>query len=176
MCFIVLHTACSHDKTVAHAAAPLLHDCVSSGAAARALAHSRACGRLHHLHSCAAASQGTSTAAAPPAGRAVSWVDARLQVMELPIRFLVRFWVNHHLLDLLQRPVWRVVSGRSRSYVDAILKGADGLTITRAVRAAVCDVQRLCLAHRWRARWLPAAASTGVLHRHGGRREQAGCC
>ena len=43
--------------------------------------------------------------------------------MELPIRFLVRFWVNHHLLDLLQRPVWRVVAGRSRTYVDAILAG-----------------------------------------------------
>ena len=36
---------------------------------------------------------------------------------------LVRFWANHHLLDMLQRPVWRVVTGRSRTYVDAILAG-----------------------------------------------------
>ena len=36
---------------------------------------------------------------------------------------LVRFWVNHHLLDVLQRPIWRVVAGRSRTYVDAILAG-----------------------------------------------------
>ena len=36
---------------------------------------------------------------------------------------LVRFWVNHHLLDLVQRPLWRVVKGRSRAYVQKILAG-----------------------------------------------------
>ena len=48
---------------------------------------------------------------------------------------LVRFWKNHHLLDLFQRPVWRVVKDRSRSYVNAILAGEnedalDGLSIS----------------------------------------------
>lgn len=33
---------------------------------------------------------------------------------------LVRFWANHHLLDIYQRPCWRVVSGRSKQYVDRI--------------------------------------------------------
>ena len=46
------------------------------------------------------------------------------QMMQAPIVTLVRFWANHHLLDLVQRPVWRVVKGRSRSYVDAICAGA----------------------------------------------------
>ena len=46
-----------------------------------------------------------------------------LQVMLLPISFLVRFWVNHHLLDLMQRPVWRVVSGRSCQYIYKIVAG-----------------------------------------------------
>ena len=36
---------------------------------------------------------------------------------------LVRFWANHHLLDLTQRPVWRVVKDRSCSYVHRILAG-----------------------------------------------------
>jgi len=36
---------------------------------------------------------------------------------------LVRFWVNHHLLDLTQRPIWRVVKDRSRTYVQKILAG-----------------------------------------------------
>ncbi len=40
---------------------------------------------------------------------------------------LVRFWANHHLLDLAQRPLWRVVRGRSRTYVDAILAGVLSL-------------------------------------------------
>ena len=46
-----------------------------------------------------------------------------LQMMEAPIMTLVRFWDNHHLLDLVQRPVWRVVKDRSRSYVNAICAG-----------------------------------------------------
>jgi hypothetical protein len=45
------------------------------------------------------------------------------QMMEAPIMTLVRFWENHHLLDLVQRPVWRVVKDRSRSYVNAICAG-----------------------------------------------------
>ena len=38
---------------------------------------------------------------------------------------LVRFWVNHHLLDLYQRPVWRVVKDRSRTYVEKITAGVS---------------------------------------------------
>ena len=37
-----------------------------------------------------------------------------------PIISLVRFWSNHHLLALLDRPVWRVLKGRSQAYVHAI--------------------------------------------------------
>merc|ERR1719162_2224918 len=32
---------------------------------------------------------------------------------------MIRFWANHHLLDVVQRPVWRVLKGRSQAYVDA---------------------------------------------------------
>jgi predicted NAD/FAD-binding protein len=46
------------------------------------------------------------------------------QVLEFPVQMLVRFWVNHHLLDLTQRPKWRVVKGRSQAYVKAVLAGA----------------------------------------------------
>jgi predicted NAD/FAD-binding protein len=38
---------------------------------------------------------------------------------------LVRFWINHHLLDIFQRPVWRVVSNRSETYVKRILRDLD---------------------------------------------------
>lgn len=47
------------------------------------------------------------------------------QVMEFPVVMLVRFWANHHLLDLFQRPLWRVVKGRSRSYVNKIVAGVE---------------------------------------------------
>ena len=45
------------------------------------------------------------------------------QTMAFPVVSLVRFWANHHLLDIVQRPVWRVVKGRSREYVKKILAG-----------------------------------------------------
>jgi predicted NAD/FAD-binding protein len=34
---------------------------------------------------------------------------------------LVRFWANHHLLDITQRPLWRVVKPRSEAYVQRAL-------------------------------------------------------
>jgi hypothetical protein len=50
-------------------------------------------------------------------------IPGLLQVLAFPVQMLVRFWVNHHLLDLVQRPCWRVVKGRSKSYVDKVLAG-----------------------------------------------------
>ena len=46
-----------------------------------------------------------------------------LQVLQFPVQMLIRFWVNHHLLDIFQRPLWRVVKGRSREYVNRVLQG-----------------------------------------------------
>ncbi|KAF5839621.1 cyclopropane fatty acid synthase [Dunaliella salina] len=53
---------------------------------------------------------------------AAVWSVPKAQVMEFPVQLLIRFWVNHHLLDIFQRPLWRVVKGRSKSYVDKVLQ------------------------------------------------------
>jgi len=37
-----------------------------------------------------------------------------------PIRFIAEFYQNHGLLNVGNRPTWRVISGGSRTYVDAI--------------------------------------------------------
>ena len=50
-------------------------------------------------------------------------LTAHAQAMAFPVVSLVRFWANHHLLDVVQRPCWRVVKGRSRNYVLAITSG-----------------------------------------------------
>jgi predicted NAD/FAD-binding protein/cyclopropane fatty-acyl-phospholipid synthase-like methyltransferase len=50
---------------------------------------------------------------------AAIWSCSDSQALEFPVVPLIRFWSNHHLLDLMQRPVWRVVKGRSRTYVAA---------------------------------------------------------
>ena len=51
---------------------------------------------------------------------AAVWSVPSSTVLSFPITMLVRFWSNHHLLDVTQRPVWRVVKNRSRSYVDRV--------------------------------------------------------
>lgn len=70
------------------------------------------------------------------------------QVLAFPVQMLVRFWVNHHLLDLVQRPCWRVVKGRSKSYVDKVLAGTSSVLggwehDTASTPAVVCNAAYL---------------------------------
>ena len=51
---------------------------------------------------------------------AAIWSCSDDDALAFPVRTLVRFWVNHHLLNVVERPVWRVVRGRSEKYVEAI--------------------------------------------------------
>ena len=73
---------------------------------------------------------------------AAVWSVPAATVLTFPAAMLVRFWANHHLLDLAQRPVWRVVRGRSRAYVQAVAaalgEGAvrTGVEVTRVEPAA----------------------------------------
>lgn len=70
---------------------------------------------------------------------AAVWSVPSSQVLTFPVTMLVRFWVNHHLLDLVQRPLWRVVKGRSREYVKKViaeLPDARADTPVRAVRSS----------------------------------------
>lgn len=39
---------------------------------------------------------------------------------QFPIRFIVEFYQNHGLLNVWKRPIWRVISGGSQTYVDAL--------------------------------------------------------
>eukprot|EP00884_Botryococcus_braunii_P002118 jgi/Botrbrau1/11907/Bobra.0171s0017.1 len=41
---------------------------------------------------------------------AAVWSVPNQQVMQFPVVMLVRFWLNHHLLDIFQRPVWGALS------------------------------------------------------------------
>lgn len=52
---------------------------------------------------------------------AAIWSVPFSTVMEFPIQVLVQFWRNHHLLEVFQRPVWRVVKDRSIQYVNQVL-------------------------------------------------------
>lgn len=43
-----------------------------------------------------------------------------------PMAFVAEFYANHGLLDFWNRPVWRVITGGSRSYVDQLARGFRG--------------------------------------------------
>ncbi|TWT47145.1 protoporphyrinogen oxidase [Thalassoglobus neptunius] len=56
-----------------------------------------------------------------PMGAAI-WSCPMLTFREFPIGFIIAFYKNHGLLNISNRPVWRVVQGGSRSYVDKLIR------------------------------------------------------
>ena len=68
-----------------------------------------------------------------PMGAAI-WSCPTGTFAEFPIRFIVEFYKNHGLLNVADRPTWRVVEGGSKSYVDAIVRPfADRIRLNAAV-------------------------------------------
>jgi uncharacterized protein len=48
------------------------------------------------------------------------WSSPRTQILGFPVRYLVQFMANHQMLQVSDRPQWRVVQGGSSSYVRAL--------------------------------------------------------
>ena len=62
---------------------------------------------------------------------AAIWSCNDKDALGFPLKPLITFWANHHLLEIFERPVWRVVKGRSKAYVEAVLKALpDGCVKT----------------------------------------------
>lgn len=51
---------------------------------------------------------------------AAIWSSPPAQILEMPAKTLVRFFVNHSLLTATKHHAWRTVSGGSRRYVEAL--------------------------------------------------------
>lgn len=70
-----------------------------------------------------------------PMGSAL-WSLPRSQVLEMPAAFFVRFFENHGMLTVDDRPEWRVVAGGSQRYVDALIRPfGDRIRTSTPVRA-----------------------------------------
>jgi predicted NAD/FAD-binding protein len=52
---------------------------------------------------------------------AAIWSAEPRSILEFPVKFLVRFFANHGLLQIKDRPVWRVIKGGSRQYVEKLV-------------------------------------------------------
>lgn len=67
---------------------------------------------------------------------AAIWSAEPGAVLEMPAGFLVRFFKNHGLLQLDDRPQWRVVKGGSREYVKHLVHGhRDRIRLNSPVQA-----------------------------------------
>lgn len=71
-----------------------------------------------------------------PMGAAI-WSMSLADMLQFPLQFFVRFFKNHGLLSVSDRPQWRVISGGSRSYVAPLSAGfAEHIRLN-------CPVQRV---------------------------------
>lgn len=52
---------------------------------------------------------------------AAIWSAEPGAIFDMPARFLIRFFANHGMLSVNERPVWRVVEGGSRRYVEPLV-------------------------------------------------------
>ena len=72
---------------------------------------------------------------------AAIWSCSETRMENFPARFFVRFFLNHGLLALRNRPQWYVVPGGSNTYVDRLLQKMKatvrvGCPVTRVSRSA----------------------------------------
>lgn len=56
-----------------------------------------------------------------PMGAAI-WSASVDVMMEFPLQFFLRFFNNHGMLSVDNRPQWRVISGGSRSYIEPLIQ------------------------------------------------------
>ncbi|MGI9262165.1 MAG: NAD(P)/FAD-dependent oxidoreductase [Woeseiaceae bacterium] len=67
---------------------------------------------------------------------AAIWSSEPVAVLDMPVKFLVRFFANHGLLQTSGRPKWRVIKGGSREYVTKLVAGhRDRIRLNSPVQA-----------------------------------------
>jgi predicted NAD/FAD-binding protein len=67
------------------------------------------------------------------------WSSPALRILDFPAKYLVRFMRQHQMLQIDDRPQWRVVAGGSRRYVDAL---AARWTVDVRLSSPVARVRR----------------------------------
>ena len=70
-----------------------------------------------------------------PMGAAI-WSAGLADMPAFPVRFFLRFFNNHGLLNIADRPQWAVVKGGSKRYVEALLNklGTDAVKLNQSIR------------------------------------------
>ncbi|MHA7228865.1 NAD(P)/FAD-dependent oxidoreductase [Vibrio campbellii] len=72
-----------------------------------------------------------------PMGAAI-WSSTLADMRAFPLMFFLRFFLNHGLLDITNRPQWYVIKGGSRSYIGPLIKGfADNIRLNSPVEKVI---------------------------------------
>jgi predicted NAD/FAD-binding protein len=93
-----------------------------------------------------------------PMGAAIWSAEPRM-MLEMPAQFFIRFFENHGLLSLDDRPQWRVIKGGSREYVRKLVAGhKDRIHLNSPVESIQRFADRVVV----RAHGMPARAFDAV--------------
>ncbi len=72
-----------------------------------------------------------------PMGAAI-WSASFDTMRNFPIEFFIRFFFNHGLLDITNRPKWRVIDGGSNSYIPALTKSySDKIHLSSKIKTVI---------------------------------------
>ncbi|ROV58861.1 NAD(P)/FAD-dependent oxidoreductase [Vibrio ponticus] len=74
-----------------------------------------------------------------PMGAAI-WSSTLADMRAFPLGFFARFFLNHGLLDVVNRPQWYVIKGGSKQYIPALTQGfADRIQLNSPVERVTRD-------------------------------------
>ncbi|CAM3868425.1 NAD(P)/FAD-dependent oxidoreductase [Rheinheimera salexigens] len=81
-----------------------------------------------------------------PMGAAI-WSSGLTAMPDFPVRFFLRFFNNHGLLNITDRPQWAVIKGGSRNYVQALQAklGTDSIRLKQTITKVLRDQDSVTL-------------------------------
>lgn len=80
-----------------------------------------------------------------PMGSAI-WSASMSRMLDFSVDFFIRFFYNHGLLNIFNRPQWRVIKGGSRSYIDPLVRPfEDRIHLSCPVQKVVRHAQGVTL-------------------------------
>lgn len=72
-----------------------------------------------------------------PMGAAI-WSASIDDMQDFPLQFFIRFFNNHGLLNITERPQWSVIKGGSRSYVAPLIQGfTDSIELNSEIASVI---------------------------------------
>ncbi|OQW70317.1 MAG: FAD-dependent oxidoreductase [Proteobacteria bacterium ST_bin11] len=80
-----------------------------------------------------------------PMGAAI-WSASEADMLRFPARYFLRFFQNHGMLQVRNRPVWRVIQGGSSSYLAPLIKGfKENIRLNSPIESVSRDSQGVLL-------------------------------